>query len=596
MPEIQLVKVMSCNFQDPKHQATNLLRGNFGKWLCPLPRKNMSMEAVFMLERACVIGGINIGNCGSAFVTVSVSHYGSSEFETLLPSSVLMDRQQTKSGTGKTSVQMFSRDKLCANVRDKKWGIMKISCTQPFDTLIPFGLSFVHIITLEKETTFIDANGKENKILAKRNIYNKTNTSSLQSDLIHKIAAASPRSIELVKACMNIHNSGKREKISEAVDCTKEMPLRENVCRTEKISNGLSETDSKCSKCPICCGSYAITEIEVHAAQCTGVSNNTLVEEENDEVVCPVCKCKFSSEYITSHADACVQKRLDSVTKNSNSSPHAARHKSQKFINISDEQVQKMPPNSEEKDCDIKFRRRVIAFLDSENVLTNYLKHITIGELRRLYEQTTKEYLESQEIKKFAAIVRSYLRAHTDPEERSSSSCKVPEKQDVVGRHPVCRRNLLSLEDSANAQNSNEYSDDDFISRNVIIHASPTTPTKRTESLHTPKRKKLECGPFRRKRLPNGAPSSDVNYDSSGDREPATVHTVSDEVSHMVQCHLCEDFFSIEDIGNHSSTCIVPADIHHLNLKREICPICDELIARDSIEQHAALCAENKFG
>ncbi|XP_049772036.1 uncharacterized protein LOC126153520 [Schistocerca cancellata] len=594
MPEVQLVKVISCNFQDPKHQVTNLLRGNFGKWLCPLPRKNMSMEAVFMMERACVISGINIGNCGSAFVTVSVSHYGSSEFETLLPSSVLMDRQQTKSGSGKTSVLMFSRDKFCENVRENKWGIIKITCTQPFDTHVPFGLSFIHIITFEKDTVFADTSGKENRIMAKRNIYNKASISRPQSDVIQKVAAASPRSLELMKACMNLHNSDNRGKISETVDCAKEMPLRENVSRTEKLSNGLSGTDSRRSKCPICCGSYEVTEIEAHAAQCTGVSNSNSAIEENDEVMCPVCKCKFSSEYIASHADACAEKRLDSTTKSAISSPQAGRHKSLKFVNSYEEQGQKTPPNKEEKDCDIKFRHRVIAFLDTENVLAKYMKHITIGELRRLYEQTTKESLQSHEIKKFAAVVRSYLRAYSDSEGKSSSS-KVSDNQDVIGRHPVCRRNLLSLEDSANAQNRDDCEEDDFISRNVIIHASPTTPTKRIDSLHTPKRKNLESGPFRRKRLANGMHSSDATYDGSNS-EPNTVHTILEDGAHMVQCHLCEEFFSIADIGNHSSTCIVPADIHQLNSEREICPICDELIAKDCIEQHAALCAENKFG
>merc|ERR1712013_880133 len=72
MPVLRPKHVVSCNSEDDKHPADNLLKPEtYYKWRC-VSGSEASATVVLQLERSSRITGLDIGNNGSAFVEVLV--------------------------------------------------------------------------------------------------------------------------------------------------------------------------------------------------------------------------------------------------------------------------------------------------------------------------------------------------------------------------------------------------------------------------------------------------------------------------------------------------------------------------------------------
>nr|CAD7459598.1 unnamed protein product [Timema tahoe] len=149
MPALKLVNVVNVSSQDPRYPAKNLMKEE--KWLSAPACKVSTIEAIFLFNQAAVISSLDIGNHGSAFVAVMVCKTGSNEFKDLLPQVSLMSVTDSRTGKNKNVVRMLKKEDLCSDTRDEKWALVKLVCSQPFNMLAQFGLSFVRFHSLAEE-------------------------------------------------------------------------------------------------------------------------------------------------------------------------------------------------------------------------------------------------------------------------------------------------------------------------------------------------------------------------------------------------------------------------------------------------------------
>ncbi|KAL5110618.1 DNA repair protein XRCC1 [Taenia crassiceps] len=143
MPEVKPERVLSFSSEDKAYPANNLLKVSaFSKWKC---QQAGAKHASVTFKFACPIqfSRIDIGNEASAFISVEVSRADSSEFELLLPSSSFMSPSDAKKGVSLNRVRIFSGSELTPSISSQKWDIVRVNCTQPFNTESQYGLAFV---------------------------------------------------------------------------------------------------------------------------------------------------------------------------------------------------------------------------------------------------------------------------------------------------------------------------------------------------------------------------------------------------------------------------------------------------------------------
>lgn len=58
-----------------------------------------------------------------------------------------------RSSENKNRVRCFKNENLLPDVRDDKWDLVKMVCTQPFNKYVQYGLSFVKIYTAQTTST-----------------------------------------------------------------------------------------------------------------------------------------------------------------------------------------------------------------------------------------------------------------------------------------------------------------------------------------------------------------------------------------------------------------------------------------------------------
>ena len=92
---------------------------------------------------------LHVGNCGSAFIEISVGNIGPentcTEFVTLLSQSMLMTLSDCKSGRNKSKTVSYQKNRFSAAAVEQKWGCLKITCHQPYNPTEQFGLSFIGV-------------------------------------------------------------------------------------------------------------------------------------------------------------------------------------------------------------------------------------------------------------------------------------------------------------------------------------------------------------------------------------------------------------------------------------------------------------------
>lgn len=122
------------------------------KWKCKTPGEK-SAFIILQLEKASVISSIDIGNDHSAYVEVLVARSGAathdSDYKVLLSMSTFMTPIESRQSSNTSKVRMFKSDQFQSPERDEKWDRVKIVCTQPFNSRVQYGLTFVTLNELE---------------------------------------------------------------------------------------------------------------------------------------------------------------------------------------------------------------------------------------------------------------------------------------------------------------------------------------------------------------------------------------------------------------------------------------------------------------
>uniref|UniRef100_A0A1Q3F068 Putative dna repair protein n=1 Tax=Culex tarsalis TaxID=7177 RepID=A0A1Q3F068_CULTA len=144
MPTVTIASIESFSSEDPNFPAANLLAKETRKWKCR-DAGEKSAFVVFRLDGPASISGIDIGNEHSAFVEVLVGRSGpaSPEFREILLTSSFMSPIESRNSTNSGRVRCFTAKELVEPVARERWDLVKIICTQPFNSRVQYGVAFV---------------------------------------------------------------------------------------------------------------------------------------------------------------------------------------------------------------------------------------------------------------------------------------------------------------------------------------------------------------------------------------------------------------------------------------------------------------------
>ncbi|XP_064613339.1 LOW QUALITY PROTEIN: uncharacterized protein LOC135477115 [Liolophura sinensis] len=149
MAPVPLKFVVSFSSQDDRHPVGNLLSGNGKKrWLSAPKLKTGQIEAVFELERPCVITHIDIGSVWCANIEVQVGWSSWAQgipYKTMVATANLMSPVDCRNSNAFIKTRMFNASDFMEDVRTQEWDRIRIICRQPFRKDVQFGLSFIRI-------------------------------------------------------------------------------------------------------------------------------------------------------------------------------------------------------------------------------------------------------------------------------------------------------------------------------------------------------------------------------------------------------------------------------------------------------------------
>lgn len=122
------------------------------KWKCSIVGEK-SCFVVLKLDQPRVISGIDIGNERSGFIEVLVgnSKQDPPAYKEILLATSFMTIIEAKNGNNPNRVRCFTNNILVESVAKQKWDLIKVICTQPFNSKIQYGLSFITLHTPEEE-------------------------------------------------------------------------------------------------------------------------------------------------------------------------------------------------------------------------------------------------------------------------------------------------------------------------------------------------------------------------------------------------------------------------------------------------------------
>ncbi|XP_035783698.1 DNA repair protein XRCC1-like [Anopheles albimanus] len=148
MPTVKFKAIESFSSEDPNYPAANLLRPDNRKWKCRQPGEQTAF-VVIRLEEPVQISGIDIGNEHSAFIEVLVARSGpvNPTFSEMLLATKFMSMVESRNSTSTNRLQCFSGSSLLPTVAQEKWDLVKVICTQDFNTRVKFGLTFITLHT-----------------------------------------------------------------------------------------------------------------------------------------------------------------------------------------------------------------------------------------------------------------------------------------------------------------------------------------------------------------------------------------------------------------------------------------------------------------
>lgn len=110
-----------------------------------------SCFVVFKLDKPRIISAIDIGNERSAFVEVRVANSKQDPpvYKEILLATSFMTIVEAKSESNPNRVRFFNAQALIESVAAQKWDLVKVICSQPFNSKLKYGLSFVTLHTPE---------------------------------------------------------------------------------------------------------------------------------------------------------------------------------------------------------------------------------------------------------------------------------------------------------------------------------------------------------------------------------------------------------------------------------------------------------------
>ncbi|XP_030649143.1 transient receptor potential cation channel subfamily C member 2b [Chanos chanos] len=157
MAPIKIKHVVSFTSQDPKSCVENLcdVSGDSKPWLCSPQDHSGVLRVELQMELAAQIGFIDVGNCGSAFIQVDAGRSSwpvHHPYVTLLPATTLMGPADSRQGTGRKGVRMFKKADFLPEGREENWDRLRVTCTQPFNRRVQFGLSFLRVRSTSEDT------------------------------------------------------------------------------------------------------------------------------------------------------------------------------------------------------------------------------------------------------------------------------------------------------------------------------------------------------------------------------------------------------------------------------------------------------------
>lgn len=104
------------------------------------------------LSEPTEITGIDIGNEHSCFIEVQVGNKGDqdSDFKELLLTSSFQTPAESRNSDNVNRVRCFNKTAFVESNAGKKWELVKLICSQPFNSRVQFGVSFITIYATEE--------------------------------------------------------------------------------------------------------------------------------------------------------------------------------------------------------------------------------------------------------------------------------------------------------------------------------------------------------------------------------------------------------------------------------------------------------------
>ncbi|CAF3068230.1 unnamed protein product [Rotaria socialis] len=145
MSLINFKNILSCSSEDRVHCAKNLLEPEqYKKWLSS-DSTDERIVCVLEFETPSLINSVDIGNDGSAFIELLVSQSTSDEWTALLPQTMLMTPNESRSNKNRNQIKVFKSNDLNKTCLNEKWDRLKIICEQKFNSSNQFGLTFIKV-------------------------------------------------------------------------------------------------------------------------------------------------------------------------------------------------------------------------------------------------------------------------------------------------------------------------------------------------------------------------------------------------------------------------------------------------------------------
>ncbi|CAF0969926.1 unnamed protein product [Rotaria sordida] len=163
MSLIHLKNILSCSSEDRVHCAKNLLKPEqYKKWLSSKSTEERII-CILEFEKPSLISSVDIGNDGSAFIELLVSHSSSSkpdDWTALLPSTIFMTPNESRSNKNRNQIKSFKSYQLNKTCLNEEWDRLKIICDQKFNRSNQFGLSFVKLYSTVDDNKQIEIGNK----------------------------------------------------------------------------------------------------------------------------------------------------------------------------------------------------------------------------------------------------------------------------------------------------------------------------------------------------------------------------------------------------------------------------------------------------